>query len=333
MTRAWILMAAMPPTQGHLNLIRFSCHLAPTTVLVCTQPDEPYAIERYKSIAKTAHGVDVRHFHKQIEQNPDAPGFWQMWKNILDSYGFRSGDYIVASEIYGKRLADEVGGIFMPYDLDRSIYPCKATYARIDPLGNWETIIPEFRNTFVQTVTLFGAESVGKTTMAQGLAKFYDAEWTFEWARPYLEAVGPDVTNEKMIRIWKGQYALQRSTRQITKSPVIFQDTDLFSTVGYWEMYEPGNVPDRIVRDATIRESDLYLICLSNIPFVQDQLRYGGDKRESDDQYWIDLCEQYGLNYKVLTASRPGDRLAEATGRVDQLLKEKINFNYDRQYN
>lgn len=333
MTKAFIVMAALPPTVGHLNLINFAKYLGDTTVIVCTQPDEPYPYERYSSIRNAAKDVRVMHFHKTIEQDPESPGFWKMWKNILQSYGFSNGDYIVASEVYGQRLASEVGGVFMPYDIQRSIYPCKATFARLDPISNWKDILPEFRDHFVQTVTLFGAESVGKTTMSKELAKYYQAPWIFEWARPYLETIGAEVTSEKMHAIWTGQLALQASSLSFNSSPVTFQDTDLFSTLGYWKLYEPENVPERLCADALGLRSSLYLICPSNIPLEQDQLRYGGTERESSDQYWIDLCERYELNYRVLTGSRPYDRMGEATDHIDHLLREKINFRYERKYN
>ena len=60
------------------------------------------------------------------------------------------------------------------------------------------------------------------------------------------------------------------------------------------------NTPKGLVTDATILKSDLYLITQSNIPFEQDPLRYGGDRRESKDEYWIGLCEGYDLNYRVV---------------------------------
>jgi HTH-type transcriptional regulator, transcriptional repressor of NAD biosynthesis genes len=331
--RAYVLLTALPPTLGHLRLIQFSQQLADTTVIVSAQPVEPYGYERYRAIHDAVPDADVRFFHKNVEQNPDTPGFWEMWKTIFDSFGFREGDYVVASEPYGQILAEKIGGKFMPFDLNRTVQPGKATFARLDPIGNWSYLLPEFRKHFVQRVTLFGAESVGKTTMAQQLSEMYDSPWLFEWARPYLEAVGSKVTDEKMKDIWQGQLALQKAGKLLIDSPVVFQDTDLFSTLGYWDMWENMSSPDKLSNDAEANVSDLYLICPSNIPFEQDPLRYGGNERESNDQYWIDLCQDYGLNYKVLTGIRMGDRLAEAKQYVDDLLTSKINFRYERQYN
>jgi hypothetical protein len=88
------------------------------------------------------------------------------------------------------------------------------------------------------------------------------------------------------------------------------------------------------VGDALDNKSDLYLIAPSNIPFEADPLRYGDGERESSDQFWIDLCEDYGLNYKVLTSSNRGDRILEAADHVGVLLQGiKDSLHYERTFN
>lgn len=164
-------------------------------------------------------------------------------------------------------------------------------------------------------VTIFGAESVGKTTLSHQLADALEGTWQCEFARPYLETTGEDVTTQSMHAIWYGQAALQRRARR-EHTRYIIQDTDLFSTLGYWQLphVSPviGGCPNKLIRDAKALTSDLYLILQSNIPFERDALRYGGDRRESSDQYWIDLCVQYDLPYVVLGASDKAERVQEA---------------------
>lgn len=175
------------------------------------------------------------------------------------------------------------------------------------------------------TVTIFGAESVGKTTLARQLAEALGGEWVHEFARDYLETTGQDVTPSSMRAIWQGQAGLQRQAR-VQRSRYVIQDTDLFSTIGYWCLphVEPrlGPCPTSLVRDARALRSDLYLILRSNIPFAADRLRYGGDRRESPDQYWIDLCRHYALPYLVIDASDQSERLSEA----QQLIYERSHL-------
>lgn len=164
-------------------------------------------------------------------------------------------------------------------------------------------------------VTIFGAESTGKTTLSRQLAESLGGEWVEEFARPYLETTGEAITTRSMCAIWQGQKALQEAVRTSPK-PFVLQDTDLFSTVGYWRLPHVtstiGACPDELADDAACLASHLYLVVQSNIPFEPDRLRYGGDKRESPDAYWISLCEHYGLPYVVLEASDKKQRLTEA---------------------
>lgn len=170
-------------------------------------------------------------------------------------------------------------------------------------------------------ITIFGAESTGKTTLSKAIAQKLGGEWREEFARRYLETTGQDVTNDSMRAIWCGQKALQ--SKAATK--LVIQDTDLFSTVGYWQLphIEPqiGTCPRALIHDALTLQSDLYIITKSNIPFAADILRYGGDKRESPDSYWINICERYELPYIVLDASDPTERILKASRLITERRK------------
>lgn len=330
MTAAWVLLTALPPTQGHLNLIRFAATLrhdgAPVEVkvLVCTQPDEPFCDERVLAV-EAAIDVDLRarvqvlhhpHAVQQVPRDAEDTEFWAMWTRILRERGLTDGDLLVASERYGIELARHSGTRFVPYDFDRTVLRCDATSVREDPLAHFGSMLGTFSRLLTRRVTFFGAESTGKTTLSAAVADAVDGYLLPEWARPYLEAVGPEVTDAAMHDIWLGQRALQESARWLSPRPFIIQDTDLFSTLGYWEMYDRSNVPPALATDATATRSDLYIVCPSDIPFEPDPLRYGGDERESTDQYWIDLLERFELPYAVLDTAEPAARQAQATQLV-----------------
>ena len=141
---------------------------------------------------------------------------------------------------------------------------------------------------------------------------------------------------EKMHRIHEGQRAIQDLVK--THSPTIYniQDTDLFSTVGYWEMWDKDSMPQSLLEDARSRKSDLYVVLSSDIPFEPDPLRYGGTVRESTDQYWIDLCEREGLPYVYITETK--DRLGATVNAIDEFFGEnplsyqRVGKEYERSY-
>lgn len=335
-------MTAMPPTTGHWNLIQFASLLAPKVeVIVCTQPHEPFPNERVEALQKAvakrsdlAH-VTIQHFNKPIEQNPEAPGFKKLWRNIMRSYGCKEGDIIVASEAYGQWLAAMVGAEFYPYDIGRMLNSAKATLVRNDPLTHFNDILPEFQPFQRTTITIFGAESTGKTTLSKALAKKLPAHWLFEYARPYLENTINEITTRSMTAIWKGQRALQQHIDVLPGRPFTIQDTDLYSTVGYWQFPHwqatIGECPKGVIEDARALQADLYIITKSNIPFEKDPLRYGGDVREGSDEYWIALCERYKLPYVVLEGQTLEDRVDEALGYIEGIAQRKAKaLHFDR---
>lgn len=342
MTNSFVLMTAMPPTTGHLQLIQFASLLTKgtTTVIVNTQPAEPLSFERVAALRTAVRrvgikNVSIKHTHRSIEQNPQAPGFWEMWKSIMKAHGATKDDYIVASEPYGKQVAALTGSQFFPYDLERSLNCAKAAVVRENTLEHFTKIIPEFQKHLRSTITLFGAESTGKTTLSRQLANNVGGQWLFEYARPYLENTANEINTDSMKAIWKGQAALQRQADNLTNSPYVVQDTDLFSTVGYWSFPHwkkvLGECPKALINEAIHLQSDMYIITKSNIPFEQDPLRYGGDTREGSDQYWIDVCERFELPYVVLESSDDDERLRLATQITHKVASQKTSIiAYDR---
>jgi HTH-type transcriptional repressor of NAD biosynthesis genes len=339
-------MTALPPTKGHLNLVEFAADMAreadgETHVIVCTQPDEPFAHERWFAILdhfRDDPTVKVHHLHRKLEQNPAAPGFWDMWVRIMtQEYDMKAGDFFVTSEPYGKTMADLTGAIFMPYDPNRELYYTKATLIREKPTKYFSDVAPEFQPHLMKRVTVFGAESTGKTTLSKELSYEANGHWLFEYARPYLETAGNVITPESMTAIWRGQAAIQAHGERMRDKPWVIQDTDLFSTIGYWEspdwIQKLGPVPDGLIKDAIELKSDLYLITSSNIPFEKDPLRYKSDQgvREQSDEYWIKIAEKYALNYRVITSNDRQYRVAQAMDFMDAEFDETAKrITYDR---
>lgn len=337
MTNALILMKAMPPTKGHVRLLEWASFIADeVSVLIDTRHDEPMIDERVDALHTIAHNIgrNISIDHRYVEtQDPQDEKFWAEWDEVL--YTYHGSDFVMASESYGQVVADKIGARFLPYDPKRELYWTKAEQIRQYPDLHFDQIAREFQEYLRTTVTIFGAESTGKTTLSKNLARTgINYGWAFEYARPYLETVGSDIDLKAMEEIWAGQLALQRQTRN-WENPVIIQDTDLFSTVGYWA--QPhwaealGPVPQDLITDAYWLKSDLYIICPSNIPFEQDSIRYGDGQRESPDEFWIDIAKQHGLNYKVLEYADLYSREQEAYAHVlDASWKKLRKISYDR---
>lgn len=139
-----------------------------------------------------------------------------------------------------------------------------------------------------------------------------------------------------MHEIWHGQYAVEENAASSGK-PFVIRDTDLYSTIGYWEQphweKELGPVPMGLLAQASLHKADLYIITSSNIPFEKDPLRYGGDHRESPDEYWISVAEKYDLNYIVYKeTSRDARSVSAQTDALDAFYKKNLKLSgYSRE--
>jgi NadR type nicotinamide-nucleotide adenylyltransferase len=295
------------PTRGHQYLIDFASKFVDRLhVIVCIRSFEPrLTLDRAEVLAKHYAGTNVtvhEHYADDAPQNDDGTTeFWDYWANLVDKAVTKRKkiDYFFASEKYGARFAEALGVTFVPVDIGREILSVTGTRVRQNLAENFKYILPEYQGKLAKTVCLYGQESVGKTTMSKWLATKLEGRWIHEWARPYLEEVGAEVTDEKMLNIVRGQYAVM-----VSAPTALFniRDTDLLSTIGYYKIYG-GKMPEELIQKFNLTKSDLYVMLNDNIPFEPDPLRYGGDKRESEMQFWIDLLDEYDCKYHVVEST------------------------------
>ena len=334
-------MTALVPTIGHKALIDFGAQYVATQnifpkykshtlhVIVSGRSFEPIALEERCKALRLHYSSNIQvvihsHLDDAAPQNPSTPGEWAYWKNVIKQ--FHGTSPIISSESYGKKLVSLFGDWdFVPFDEPRGIVPVKGSDVR--KYHQYDNLLPEIKHLFQRKYTLFGQESVGKTTLTNELKNdFFEDAVSFlqEYARPYLEYKdNPQITDQIMKNIFIGQYSLQMAAYKQGKEYFI-QDTDLLSTIGYWLLWNPK------ARDLTYwpylmylferTKSNMYfLMSPEGVPFEPDPLRYGGDKRETEMFYWEDLLKEFNCNYTILE------------GSVDDRVREFINF-HDKNY-
>lgn len=125
-------------------------------------------------------------------------------------------------------------------------------------------------------VTLSGVESVGKSTMAEKLARHFGGLLVPEFGRAYTEQLRRDLTLEDHYAIAEGH---EISAEQAASAcpPVLVEDTDIVMTTAWATMLFGG-------RDAILsgRKSpaQLHLLLMPDVPFVADKVRMFGDDAE-----------------------------------------------------
>jgi hypothetical protein len=111
----------------------------------------------------------------------------QQWAQWTLKYLGRAPDVVFTSEDYGEPFARFMGCRHVMVDRHRAAVPISGTAVRASPLDHLDWLEPCVRAYFVRRVVLIGAESTGKTTLAQELARHFNTCWVPEYGREYWE--------------------------------------------------------------------------------------------------------------------------------------------------
>ena len=170
----------------------------------------------------------------------------------------------------------------------------------------------------LKKVVILGPESTGKSSLCTQLAEHYHAPWVPEYARSYLLEHGTDYSFEDLLEIAKGQIALEES---ITKDATsyIFIDTDMY-VMKVWCEFVFGDAHPWILNQLMKRKYDLYLLCNTDLPWVQDELREYPDLEIRQALYnkYRQLMEEQDTPWVVIQGDYE-ERLRIAIEAVDSL--------------
>ena len=196
--------------------------------------------------------------------------------------------FYVSEDEYQKRLTS------FGYDvvkLDRSENLISATMIRENPIKHWDKITFPFRRVFSTNILICGTASEGKTTLTRDLGKYFNAPYSHEYAREYMEQSYVsewELDGADYMAFLDGQYQLNK---KLINSPsnhgVFFADSDSMTTRMYAEYYcrdpeldlteeefkEVAVAADAITKKC--RWDRIYLLCPHGV-FVDDHTRYMG---------------------------------------------------------
>ncbi len=170
----------------------------------------------------------------------------------------------------------------------------------------------------VRRVTLFGAESTGKSTLADALGRHYNTVVVPEYGRTYTEIHGQGAsTSNDMLTIALGHLE-RRAMLERKANRVLIEDTDPVLTAVWSDTLAGSRDP---WFDAYRDYPDLYLLCDIDLPWIDDGTRYFRDptvRRNFQRACERELATR-GVKFVRIHGAQE-HRLATAIAAIDSLL-------------
>jgi NadR type nicotinamide-nucleotide adenylyltransferase len=120
-------------------------------------------------------------------------------------------------------------------------------------------------------VCFHGAESTGKSVLAERLRVRLGWPWVPEFGRDYAEAHGTDFSMEDLLAMAAGQDAAMRAACAAGPE-VLVLDTDPLMTAAWAQMLF-GAAPEVLFG---YEKADLYLLFAPDVPWIEDGTRFFG---------------------------------------------------------
>ncbi len=165
-------------------------------------------------------------------------------------------------------------------------------------------------------VCLHGAESTGKSTLAEALAARFGWPVVPEYGRTYAEEHGTDFTMNDLLAIAREQDRLMQRAAA-SRPNVLLLDTDPLMTAAWADMLF-GEVPAELLAYA---KAELYLLFSPDVAWVADGTRLFGSQAERARFAAIteDLLVRTGVSFRRIGGDWL-EREREAAAAIGELL-------------
>ena len=283
MTLGFIVGKFYPPHRGHKHLIDTARQQVDRLIVMTAHhPSQSIPGELRRAWLEEIHpDCEIHLVPDELEDDS------QQWAEFTVRYLGRAPDVVFTSEDYGSEYARLMGARHVMVDHARAVVPVSGTLIRSAPLKHSNFLEPCVRVYFVCRVVLIGAESTGKTTLAQKLAERFETTCVPEYGREHWEkkVAGlsmndplPSWSHDEFVHIAAEQQAREnRLAREANR--VLICDTNAFATGTWHERYYHYR-DARVDAIGAADKVDLYLLTAPDVAFVQDGFRDGEKIRD-----------------------------------------------------
>lgn len=147
----------------------------------------------------------------------------------------------------------------------------------------------------IKKIAIVGAESTGKSALAEALAAHHQCLWVPEFARQYLSEINRPYNAADVETIARGQIALEDQLEAQSQG-LLFCDTNLW-VIKVWMDNAFGNTPDWIWQELNSRRYHLHVVTDFEIPYEPDPLREHPEQRPHFTALYRKLLEAHKVPY------------------------------------
>ena len=222
--------------------------------------------------------------------------FERIWKKATNHFGYDNEDLGIPRPERVWYVGDHEYFLDLTQRGEKAILvdrvadnPICATMIRHNPIKHWDKITFPFKRLFSHNILICGTASEGKSTLTTDLGKYFNAPYSYEYAREYMKdscVIDWELDGADYMAFLEGQYNLNR---KLINSPgnhgIFFADSDSMVTRMYAEYYakdstcalteeefkEVAVMADAIT--AKCRWDKIFLIAPHGV-FVDDHERY-----------------------------------------------------------
>ncbi len=158
-------------------------------------------------------------------------------------------------------------------------------------------------NNRTKIIAITGAESTGKSTLSKALSEYFDIPFIPEYARDYILTLNRNYDSRDIELIARKQIEQFYEAVQ-SDHKIVILDTWLIITKIWFEVVF-NSIPEWIDDAIKSHPIDIFLVCDTDLPWIQDNVREnGGEMREKLQKRYIREIRQINGNYEIVSGEQ-----------------------------